>query len=252
MIELETITKNKLHTLNATRNEHTNFDESLGSTERNDFIVDAYKRFFKSFQDFSENVRNVDFAGSFARECNRFGIAFQKDLIAKFGISKEIAKLIYHKFRGNVGEINAEYFFKVFGQSIVSDYHPIIFENDLESFYDGEGVALDPLDDYPFWVQVKMQNTELKQDVVWRLSDVVDDYLRNHLDTNLKDFYSKKRCILYTFSDLKCFGDLRERYLKKVQIISTNEINKYFGKSYEGNWSTFCKIVLKNIEKVEV
>ena len=98
MIELETITKNKLHTLNATRNEHTNFDESLGSTEKNDFIVDAYKRFFKGFQDFSENVRNVDFAGSFARECNKFGIGFQKDLIAKFGISKEIAKLIYHKF----------------------------------------------------------------------------------------------------------------------------------------------------------
>ena len=179
----------------------------------------TYKCFFISLLKQFKNHNRASFTDDWVKYCDKAAKQISKYLVKNFKLSEENAQRIAHKFRGNVGEIVAEYIFTELDTHIDrSTYKPVDPEN--ERFLDATAKAKD---DIQMLIQVKNYSGEVNKEPFLKLAMEAMIYLYNN-KKKAAEFLSRKRALLLTFTDKK-YTPFEKDYAKVVETVGPEEID---------------------------
>lgn len=153
MKELKTIAQSRLYAWEQNRNK-----QNIFKTENlENYILQHYKDFWNGFKSKVSSKDLVSFTKTWVQNCDRYWNIFYESLKKEKECTDEQATKIANKFRGNVGEILAEYILTEFGSYIdKSTYDPVDPSN--ERFVDAFAQSKDGVD---VNIQVKNFSGEL-------------------------------------------------------------------------------------------
>lgn len=239
MRKLKTI-KSEKNLLNWEQNRNgVSLWENVNETELGDLTKKVYKCFFIFFLKLSKNKNYISFTGEWVKGCSKAVKSITKYLKASYNLSEENAQRIAHKFRGNVGEIVAEYIFTELDTHIDrATYKPVDPEN--ERFLDATAKAKD---DIQMLIQVKNYSGEVNKEPFLKLAMEAMIYLYNN-KKKAAEFLSRKRALLLTFTDKK-YTPFEKDYAKIVETIGPGEIDKLL-RNQETRIDMFS-VILRNI-----
>lgn len=213
--------------------------ENVNEAELGDLTKKVYKCFFIFFLRLSKNKNYISFTDEWVKGCSKAVKSITSYLKTAYNLSEENAQRIAHKFRGNVGEIVAEYIFTELDMHIDrTTYKPVDPEN--ERFLDATAKAKDGIQ---MFIQVKNYSGEVNKEPFLKLAMEERLYEVNN-KKKLAEFNSRKRSLLLTFTDKK-YTPFEKDYAKIVETIGPSEIDKLL-KDRETRIDMFSAI-LKNI-----
>ena len=244
MRKLKTVTGEK-NLLNWEQNRNgVSLYENCNETTLQKLSRKAYKCFFISLLKQFTNHNRISFTDDWVKYCDKVVTQISKYSVKNFNLSEENANRIAHKFRGNVGEIVAEYIFTELDTHIDrTTYKPVDPEN--ERFLDAKAKAKDGLQ---MLIQVKNYHGEINKEPFLKLAMESMIYLYDN-KKKASEFLSRKRSLLLTFTDKK-YTPFEKDYAKVVETIGPGEIDKLL-KDSDTRVDMFTYII-NNIDVLEV
>lgn len=194
--------------------------ENCNETTLQNLSRKAYKCFFISLLKQFRDSNRFSFTDDWVRYCDKAVKQISKYLVKNFNLSEENADRVAHKFRGNVGEIVAEYIFTELDTHIDrSTYKPVDPEN--ERFLDAKAKAKDGIQ---VNIQVKNYHGEIDKEPFLKLAMEGMIYLYDN-KKKASEFLSRRRSLLLSFTDKK-YTPFEKDYAKVVETVGPGEIDK--------------------------
>lgn len=241
MKELKTITQSKLYAWEQNRNMQNVFKtENLEN-----YILQHYKDFWSGFKVKVSSRDLVSFTKAWVQYCDKYWNILHRSLKNEKVCTDEQANKIANKFRGNVGEILAEYILTEFGSYIdKTTYDPVDPSN--ERFVDAFAQSKDGVD---VNIQVKNFSGELDYLAFYKLAMEGLVYLYKNPDKSER-FLKRPRQVLLTFTNT-VFSKNEADYRLVVNVIGPSEIDSFFSNKDYDAWVDACDCILDNLENAK-